>query len=66
MNNLDLKFNIVKVSSSEGSSNIKTFDDVRIVMIPGRVRLSAGTNWNKYEETIQALGLSEKDVKIFK
>jgi hypothetical protein len=45
----------------------RDFEDVRIVIIPGTVlegRLNGQVNFKSYEETIAALGLTEKDVKI--
>ena len=41
--------------------------DVRIVAIPASaMRLSAEVNWKNLDETLAALGLSEKDVRVLK
>lgn len=46
----------------------RDFEDVRVVIIPGTIlgRMNGQINLKSYEETIAALGLTDKDVKISK
>ena len=46
---------------------IRIVEDVRIVAVPGVImRVNAHVNWQNYDQTIAALGLNEKDVRILK
>ncbi|MCE6990424.1 hypothetical protein [Dyadobacter sp. CY323] len=46
---------------------MRTFEDIRIILVPGAlVRTSAETDWKDYNKAVEALGLSESDVKTAK
>jgi hypothetical protein len=63
----DFYFQILRLSSSAGSAVKKTFEDVRVVLVPGTtLRMNTNVNWKSYDETISALGLTEKDIKLVK
>lgn len=64
----DFYFQILRLSSSTGSTIKKTFEDIRIVLVPGTNlgRMDASVNWKSYDAALAALGLTEKDVKAVK
>jgi hypothetical protein len=44
---------------------MRTFEDVRIILVPGELlRSSAEVDWKDYNKAVAALGLSEKNVKV--
>ncbi|WP_254561958.1 hypothetical protein [Dyadobacter diqingensis] len=57
---------IFTTGNSEGlaTAPVRSFDDIRVVLLPDLgARRSSEINWNNYEETIKALGLTAADVK---
>ncbi|MDQ6479600.1 hypothetical protein [Dyadobacter sp. LHD-138] len=51
-------------SEDQAAPPSRKFDDIRIVLIPAAsLKLSAEVNWKSYEETIKALGLTDRTVK---
>jgi len=58
-------------SETQDTPPTRSFDDIRIVLIPGASggRLASDVNWKSYDETIKALGLTDTKLtkaKLFK